>query len=39
MREDPRTGRVIHSARTVGGGAGLPVAAAQQWPPHTFPQH
>ena len=31
-------GRVIHSARTVGGGAGSPVPAARQWPPHRFPE-
>ena len=39
MREDSRTGGVIHSTRTVGGGAGLPVPAVQQRPPRMFPQH
>ncbi len=24
MREDPRTGGIIHSVRSVGGGAGVP---------------
>ena len=39
MREVSGTGRVIHSVRTVGGGAGAPVHAAQQGPPHKFPEH
>ena len=32
MRGDTRTGRVIHSTHTVGGGAGSPVHAAHQGP-------
>ena len=31
-------GAVIHSARTVGGGAGSSVTAAQQQPLHMFPE-
>ena len=38
MHEGVCTGSVIHSARTVGGGAGSHVTAAQQRPPHMFPQ-
>ena len=38
MHEGVRTGSVIHSARTVGSGAGSRVAGAQQRPPHMFPQ-
>ena len=38
MREDSRTGGVIHSARTVGGGAGASVPAAPQESPHMFPE-
>ncbi len=37
MHEGVRTGGIIYSARTVGGGAGSHVTAAEQWPPHTFP--
>ena len=37
MYEAARTGSVIHSARTVGGGAGSHVTAARQWSPHMFP--
>ena len=38
MREVVRNGSVIHSARTVGGGAGSRVPATEQRPPHMFPQ-
>ena len=38
MREGSRTGGIIHSARTVGGGASSPVPTAPQGPPHMFPQ-
>ena len=38
MHEGARTGGVIHSARTVGGGAGLHVTAAEQRSPHMIPQ-
>ena len=37
MQADARAGGNIHSARTVGGGAGSHVTAAQQRPPHTLP--
>ena len=38
MHEGVRTGSAIHSARTVGDGAGSHVTAAQQRWPHMFPQ-
>ena len=38
MHEGARTGSVIRSARTVGGGAGSRVPAAPQRSPHIFPQ-
>ena len=38
MQEGARTGSVIHSARTVGGGAGSHVTAAEQRSPHMIPQ-
>ena len=38
MQEGARTGSVIHSARTVGGGVGLCVPAAERRPLHMFPQ-
>ena len=38
MHEGVRTGSVIHSARTVGGGAGSRVPAAGQRRSHMFPQ-
>ena len=38
MHEGVRTGSVIHSARTVGSGAGSRVPAAPPPPPHMFPQ-
>ena len=38
MGEVSFTGSVIHSALTVGGGAGSRVPAAEQRPPHMFPQ-
>ena len=38
MREGSRTGGVIHSARTVGGGAGSSVTVTQQRTPHMFPE-
>ncbi len=37
MHEGMHTGGIIYSARTVGGGAGSHVTAAEQWPPHMFP--
>ena len=37
MHEGVRTGSVIHSARTVGGGAGSRFPASVP-PPHMFPQ-
>ena len=38
MHEGMRTGSVIHSARSVGGGAGPRVTAAPQRSPHMLPQ-
>ncbi len=38
MREVVRAGSVIHSARTVGGGAGSRIPVTEQRPSHTFPQ-
>ena len=38
MHEGMRTGSVIHSARSVGGGAGASVPAAPQESPHMFPE-
>ena len=38
MHEGVRTGSVIRSARTVGGGAGSRVSAAEHQSPHGFPQ-
>ena len=38
MHGGARTGSITYSARTVGGGAGSRVPAAQQRPPHMFPQ-
>ena len=38
MQEGVRTGSVIHTARTVGGGAGSPVTAAPQRSRHTLAQ-
>ena len=38
MRGVVLNGSVVHSARTVGGGAGSRVPATERPPPHTFPQ-
>ena len=38
MWDDPSTGSVTHSARTVGGGAGSLVAAGERPRPHVSPQ-
>ena len=38
MHDGARTGSVIHSARTVGVGAGASVPAAPQESPHMFPE-
>ena len=38
MRGVVLNGSVVHSARTVGGGAGSRVPATEQRPPHMFPQ-
>ena len=38
MREGSGTGGGIHSARTVGGGAGSPATVTLQRTPHMFPE-
>ena len=38
MHGGARTGSITYTARTVGVGAGSRVTAAEQWPPHMFPQ-